>query len=69
LISELKTFVAHGVGFGAKTGEHDDLVSATLLILRMATILSDWDPKIYEKMTEKLTEDQMPMPIFVSSGY
>jgi hypothetical protein len=69
LVSELKTFVAHGVGFGAKTGEHDDLVSATLLILRMATILSDWDPKIYEKMTEKLTEDQMPMPIFVSSGY
>jgi hypothetical protein len=69
LISELKTFVAHGVGFGAKTGEHDDLVSATLLILRMATILSDWDPKIYEKMTEKLTEDQMPMPIFVSSGF
>jgi hypothetical protein len=35
----------------------------------MATILSDWDPKIYEKMTEKLTEDQMPMPIFGSSGY
>jgi hypothetical protein len=69
LISELKTFVAHGVGFGAKTGEHDDLVSAMLLIIRMASILSDWDPKIYEKMTEKLTEDQMPMPIFVSSGF
>jgi hypothetical protein len=68
-VSELKTFVAHGVGFGAKTGEHDDLVSAALLIIRMATILSDWDPKIYEKMTEKLTEDQMPMPIFVSSGF
>lgn len=69
LISELKTFVAHGVGFGAKTGEHDDLVSACLLIIRMAQILSDWDPKIYEKMTEKLTEEQLPMPIFVSSGY
>jgi hypothetical protein len=69
LISELKTFVAHGVGFGAKTGEHDDLVSAMLLIIRMAGILSDWDPKIYEKMTEKITEDQMPMPIFVSSGF
>ena len=69
LISELKTFVAHGVGFGAKTGEHDDLVSACLLVIRMAQILSDWDPKIYEKMTEKLTEDQLPMPIFVSSGY
>jgi hypothetical protein len=69
LISELKTFVAHGVGFGAKTGEHDDLVSAMLLIIRMAGVLSDWDPKIYEKMTEKLSEDQMPMPIFVSSGF
>jgi hypothetical protein len=61
--------VAHGVGFGAKTGEHDDLVSAMLLVIRMAGVLSDWDPKIYEKMTEKLSEDQMPMPIFVSSGF
>jgi len=69
LISELKTFVAHGVGFGAKTGEHDDLVSSTLLIIRMAGILADWDPHIYEKMTERLSEDQMPMPIYVSSIY
>ena len=69
LLSELKTFVAHGVGFGAKTGEHDDLVSATLLIIRMANVLSDWDPKIYEKMSEKITEEQMPMPIFISTGF
>jgi hypothetical protein len=69
LISELKTFVAHGVGFGAKTGEHDDLVSSTLLVVRMAGVLADWDPKIYDKMTEKLTEEQMPLPIFVSSGF
>ena len=69
LISELKTFVAHGVGYGAKTGEHDDLVAATLLIVRMANVLSDWDPKIYEKMTERMTEDQFPMPIFVSTGF
>jgi hypothetical protein len=69
LVSELKTFVANGVGFGAKTGEHDDLVSSTLLVIRMAAVLADWDPKIYEKMTEKITEDQMPLPIFVSSGF
>ena len=69
LISELKTFVAHGIGFGAKTGEHDDLVSATLLIVRMAAVLADWDPKIYDKMAEKVTEDQMPMPIFISTGF
>jgi hypothetical protein len=69
LISELKTYVAHGVGFGAKTGEHDDLVSSTLLVLRMASVLADWDPKIYEKMSERLTEEQLPMPIFISTGY
>jgi hypothetical protein len=69
LISELKTFVAHGIGFGAKSGEHDDLVSSTLLIIRMADVLADWDPKIYEKMSEKLTEGSMPMPIFVSTGF
>lgn len=69
LISELKTFVATGLGFKAKTGEHDDLVSATLLIIRMADVLADWDPQIYDKMTEKITEEQMPMPIFVSTGF
>jgi hypothetical protein len=69
LVSELKTFVASGIGFGAKTGEHDDLISACLLIVRMAEVLSDWDPQIYDKMTEKITEDQMPMPIFVSTGF
>jgi hypothetical protein len=57
------------VGFGAKTGEHDDLVSSTLLVLRMASVLADWDPKIYEKMSERLTEEQLPMPIFISTGY
>jgi hypothetical protein len=69
LISELKTFVAHGIGFGAKTGEHDDLVSATLLVIRMANVLADWDPSIYERMSEKISEEQMPMPIFISTGF
>lgn len=68
MISELKTFVATGLGFKAKSGEHDDLVSSTLLIVRMAEVLADWDPQVYDKMTEKITEDAMPMPIFVSMG-
>jgi hypothetical protein len=34
----------------------------------MADVLADWDPQIYDKMTEKITEEQMPMPIFVSMG-
>jgi len=69
LISELKTFIASGVSFRAKTGEHDDLVMSLLLVIRMADVLADWDPKIYEKMTEKINEETMPMPIFVSTGF
>ena len=69
LVSELKTFVSTGLGFKAKSGEHDDLVSSTLLIIRMADVLADWDPKIYDKMTEKLSEDQIPLPIFISTGF
>ena len=69
LISELKTFVASGLGYKAKSGEHDDLVSSVILIIRMSEILADWDPEIYEKMTDKITEDQLPMPIFVSGVF
>jgi hypothetical protein len=43
-------------------------VSSTLLIMRMADVLADWDPQIYDKMTEKINDDAMPMPIFVSMG-
>lgn len=69
LISELKNFVATGMGFAAKPGETDDLVSSVLLIIRMAAVLSDWDPQIYEKIAEKLSEEEMPMPIYISSGF
>jgi hypothetical protein len=35
----------------------------------MANLLADWDPKIYEKLTERISEDQLPMPIFISTGF
>jgi hypothetical protein len=68
LISELKTFIAKGVSFEAKVGQHDDLVSALLLTLRMALMLQEWDPAIYDKMREE-REDEflMPMPIYISN--
>jgi hypothetical protein len=68
LISELKTFVAKGMSFEAKVGQHDDLVSGLLLALRMIMTLQDWDPAIYDKMREDTYEDLvMPMPIYVSN--
>jgi hypothetical protein len=68
LISELKTFVAKGISFAGKTGSHDDLVSSVLLALRMALVLQEWDPAIYDKMREEVEgEWEMPLPIYISS--
>jgi hypothetical protein len=71
LISELKSYIAQGVSFKAKSGEHDDLVSSMLLNVRMIQVLADWDPRVYERISVKDSwEDndfEPPMPIFVSS--
>jgi len=70
LISELKNFVATGTSFEAKQGATDDLVSATLLALRMITVLRDWDPKVYDTFTQVDDDEfESPMPIFISSNY
>lgn len=69
LISELKTFIAQGITFKAKTGQHDDLVAALLLTIRMIMLLQEWDPQIYDKMRDHsgLEEYDMPMPIYIST--
>jgi hypothetical protein len=69
LISELKTFVAHGITFKGKNEESDDLVSAMLLAIRMIMMLGDWDPVVYNKMVEdaRLEDYEMPMPIYINS--
>ena len=71
LIGELKSFVATGTSYKAKLGETDDLISATLLALRMMTVLRDWDPRIYNSFTQAEGEEPIepPMPIFVTGGY
>ena len=68
LISELKTFVATGVSYQAKPGEHDDLVASMLLATRMMKVLADFDPKVFEQWTNRTTEWTTPMPIFANLG-
>ena len=71
MLSELKGFIAKGVTFSAKEGQHDDLVSALLLIVRMSVILADWDPKVFETMSVNNHFDEeweAPLPIFISSN-
>jgi Terminase large subunit, T4likevirus-type, N-terminal len=72
LISELKSFVAHGISFKAKLGEHDDLVSALLLLIRMSVILAEWDPLVFEKLSvgNHFDDDwEAPLPLFVSTHF
>jgi hypothetical protein len=70
LVSELKSFIASGFSFKAKSGDHDDLVSALLLIVRMSQLVADWDPRVFETLSGVHTEDdyEAPLPIFVSSN-
>jgi len=66
LISELKNFVASGNTFNAKPGEHDDLIMATLLAIRMANTISAWDQNLFERLRDSEEELTMPMPIIIS---
>lgn len=62
LISELKNFVASGNSYAAKSGEKDDLVMATLLVLRMSMVLQNYDQNVYASLTDNIEDYTMPMP-------
>ena len=63
LISELKTFVATGGSYKAKTGETDDLVMSTLLVVRMLQQLTDFHQELGNQMRDH-EEMIMPLPFF-----
>jgi hypothetical protein len=71
LISQLKNYVSKGDSFAAKSGEHDDLVSALLLIVRMSQIISKWDELTAEHMKDDSLWDieQLVEPMPVSLGW
>jgi hypothetical protein len=71
LIGELKNFIATGSSYQAKLGTHDDLISATLLAIRMMAVLKDWDPRVYNTFNQAEHDEdyEPPMPIFISSNY
>ena len=62
LISELKTFVAHGLAYAAKTGETDDLVMATLLAVRMMQLLQEYHPEMDTQMRDFGESITPPLP-------
>ncbi len=68
LVSELKTFVAVGMGFAAKPGETDDLVMATVLAVRMMQLLQTFHQEMDTQMRDHGDMIEPPMP-FISTRY
>ena len=65
LISEMKTFVASGQSYAAKLGEHDDLVMATLLAIRMAQMLQNFDSSLDSELRDNIDTFIEPMPFIL----
>ena len=65
LISELKTFVAHGSSYAAKPGETDDLVMSVVLVIRMAQLLQSYDANLDTAMKDALDDFIEPMPFIM----
>jgi len=65
LIRELKTFVASGTSYKAKSGENDDLVMSLILAIRMIQVVSKYDESTFDEVKESFDDDEydMPMPI------
>jgi hypothetical protein len=65
LISELKTFVAHGTSYAAKVGENDDLVMSMLLAMRMLAVLQSYHSDLHNKLRDHTETAIEPMPFIV----
>jgi hypothetical protein len=65
LVSECKTFVAHGTSYAAKPGEHDDLIMATLLAVRMLQILQNYHSELDTQMRDHRDHVIEPMPFIM----
>jgi hypothetical protein len=67
LISELKNFIASGGSYQAKIGETDDLVTSSLLVVRILQQLSSFDYSLDQHIRDH-DEIIEPMPFFAVLG-
>ena len=67
LIKELKNFIATEASYKAKPGEHDDLVMAALLCVRMLDVVGTWGADMGE-LKEHIGDDELfeeAMPVVI----
>ena len=70
LLHELKYFIAQGNGYEAAAGEHDDLICAMLVNLRMAQHISTWDSHLHDAINSNIggtfeEDEDQPLPIII----
>lgn len=65
-ISELKTYVATGASYAAKIGETDDLVSASLLAVRMMQVLQSYHSDLDTHMRDYQDSIIEPLPFVMT---
>jgi hypothetical protein len=66
LITELKSFIAAGAGYAAKTCETDDLVMATILAVRMMQLLQSYHTELDTQLRDHSDTVIEPMPFIAS---
>ena len=67
LVTELKSFVASGGSYAAKIGESDDLVTSSLLVVRMLQNLSEYNYDLDSYIRDH-DEVIMPLPFYAILG-
>lgn len=69
MIQELKSFVKSNRSYAAKVGSTDDIVSSSLLCMRILTEIQNWDTDVYDELADIIDiddENVEPMPgIFI----
>lgn len=69
LVKQLKNFVSSGASYAAKSGEKDDLVMATMLIIRMLERVVKWlNQDEADELNDAIDPDDVfdePMPVFI----
>jgi len=70
LVKELKSYVRHNRSFAAQGTNTDDLVSSTLLTIRMIDVVKFWDETVYDRLADIIEagedDDMRPMPFMLS---
>lgn len=69
LVTEFKHFVAFGAGYAAKPGETDDLIMATILVVRMLQLLQSYHSDLDEQMRDHQDNFVEPLPFVALSYY